>query len=235
MNDTDVIQVLQTLIDKLVKENNIHKNKLSTPDKDFKAFECTQEYITHQIRTHLTAVHGILVGDVIALSDIITAAFRNGNKILICGNGGSAADAQHIAAEFVVKFNKPRIALPAIALNTDTSILTACANDFCFDAIYSRQVEALGNEGDVLIAISTSGNSKNVIEAINMASSKEMIIVGISGKNGFNESCSEYIDIEFKMNTDVTARIQEMYMLFLHLVCDLVDKQFTLEEENAEQ
>ena len=233
MEQPDMIAALYELIKKLEKERDEQKIKLSTPERDFKQFVDAQEYLGYCIRTHLTAVHSVGVADIIQLSDLIIKAFQIGKKVLICGNGGSAADAQHIAAEFVVKFNKPRIALPAIALSTDTSILTACGNDFCFDAIYARQIQAIGEVGDILIAISTSGKSKNIIEAINMASEKDMLVVGITGSNGFDESCEEYIDKEYKMNTEITARIQEMYMLFLHLVCDLVDKQFTLGDENV--
>jgi D-sedoheptulose 7-phosphate isomerase len=173
-------------------------------------------------------VQGINILDIMKCSELIIKAFENGNKVLICGNGGSAADAQHIAAEFVVKFAKPRVALPAIALNTDTSALTAIGNDFSFNEIFSRQVEAIGNESDILIAISTSGKSPNVLKAMEAAANRNMIVIGISGLSGFDES-KDFVDIQFKVNSTVTARIQETYMLFLHMVCDLVDKHFTKE------
>lgn len=146
-----------------------------------------------------------------------------GRKILLFGNGGSAADAQHIAAEFVVRLKENRKAYPAIALNTDASILTACGNDFSFEQIFSRQVEALGEMGDLLVAISASGNSKNVLNGLAEARKKGLYIIGFSGKGGgkMKGKCDILIDIQSKN----TMRIQEAYMTFLHTICDAVEQK----------
>ena len=137
------------------------------------------------------------------------------------GNGGSAADSQHLAAEFVGRFQKERQGLPAIALTVDTSILTAVGNDYGFDKVFARQVEALGNEGDVLIGISTSGTSKNVVAAVELAKAKGIYCVGMTAANGAKmvELCDECIAVPAK----VTARAQEMHILIGHILCELVD------------
>lgn len=159
-----------------------------------------------------------------AASTIINAALKNGNKILLFGNGGSAADAQHIAAEFIGRFVKDRRSLPAIALTTDTSALTAIGNDYGFDRIFDRQVEGLATKGDVLIGISTSGNSANVINALNIGKQKECVTIGLSGRDGgkMNDCC----DINIVIPSDVTARIQEMHILIGHLFCEIADKNY---------
>ena len=132
---------------------------------------------------------------VISISEMIVSSIKNNGKILIAGNGGSAADAQHFAAEIVGRFVKERKGYPAIALTTDTSILTAVGNDYGYDAVFSRQVEALGNENDVFIGISTSGNSKNIIEAISVAKNQGMKVVGLTGRDG--GKMKELCDISF--------------------------------------
>jgi D-sedoheptulose 7-phosphate isomerase len=228
MQTEQITQALLEAVRLLEAQNTKQTAKLNTAPRESQSALAMHEYIGHAIRAHLTAVQGINILDIMKCSELIIKAFENGNKVLICGNGGSAADAQHIAAEFVVKFAKPRVALPAIALNTDTSALTAIGNDFSFNEIFSRQVEAIGNESDILIAISTSGKSPNVLKAMEAAANRNMIVIGISGLSGFDES-KDFVDIQFKVNSTVTARIQETYMLFLHMVCDLVDKHFTKE------
>ncbi len=148
-------------------------------------------------------------------------ALQSGKKILLCGNGGSAADSQHIAAEIVGRFQKERHAMPALALTTDTSILTAVGNDYGFDQVYSRQIEGLGNMGDVLIAYSTSGNSENIIRAVEAARGKRMHTIGFLGKDG--GKLKDLCDISFVVPHDVTARIQEMHLLAGHIVCELLE------------
>ncbi len=149
---------------------------------------------------------------------------EKGGKILFCGNGGSAADSQHLAAELVVRlrssFNRP--AIPAIALTVDTSILTAGGNDYGFDYVFSRQVEALGSEKDALIAISTSGNSLNVIKAIEEAKKKNMFVVGFLGGNG--GKIKDMCDISFVAPSNNTARIQETHILVGHILCEIIEE-----------
>lgn len=144
---------------------------------------------------------------------IIISALKNGKKILICGNGGSAADSQHFAAELTGRYKCERVPLPAIALSTDTSALSAIGNDYGFEFVFARQVLALGQDGDVLVAISTSGNSQNVLEAINCAKQKNMQIIALLGKDGgAMKACNNAIIIP----SDDTARIQEMHILIIH-------------------
>lgn len=155
------------------------------------------------------------------ISKVIKAALANGNKVLFCGNGGSAADSQHLAAEFVGRFQKERQGLPAIALTVDTSILTAVGNDYGFDKVFVRQVEALAKKGDVLIGISTSGNSGNVVQAVELAKQKGVYCVGMTAEGGGKmlQLCDECIAVPAK----VTARAQEMHILIGHILCELVD------------
>ena len=158
----------------------------------------------------------------------------SGGKVLACGNGGSAADAQHFAAEFVGRFERERPGLPAIALTTDSSILTAIGNDYDFNAIFSKQVQALGAPGDVLLAITTSGNSSNVIAAIEAARAKEMIVIALTGHKGgkVRELLTE-TDVLICVPHERTARIQEVHLLTLHCLCDAVDLQLLGEQENT--
>lgn len=154
----------------------------------------------------------------------LLACVTSGGKILVCGNGGSAADAQHFAAELVGRFERERPELAAIALTTDTSILTAVANDYGFNAIFSRQVRALGQAGDVLLAISTSGNSPNVLTAIEAAHDREMVVIGLSGRSGGKMAQAlRDTDVHICVPHDRTARIQEVHLLTLHCLCDAVD------------
>ncbi len=156
-----------------------------------------------------------------------------GGKVMACGNGGSAADAQHFAAEFVGRFERERPELGAIALTTDSSILTAIANDYSFDHIFSKQVRALGQPGDVLLAISTSGNSSNVLAAIEAAHERDLIVVALTGKGGgkIGQALRE-TDVHICVPHERTARIQEVHLLVLHCLCDGVDSQLLGEQEN---
>jgi D-sedoheptulose 7-phosphate isomerase len=164
----------------------------------------------------------------------IVGCITAGGKVMACGNGGSASDAQHFAAEFVGRFERERPGLAAIALSTDTSILTAIGNDYHFDAIYSKQVQALGAPGDVLLAITTSGNSANVLAAVEAAHAKEMTVIALTGRQGgkMNALLSE-TDVLICVPHERTARIQEVHILALHCICDAVDLQLLGEQENT--
>ena len=148
---------------------------------------------------------------------------KNGNKILICGNGGSAADAQHIAAELTGRYKRERRGLSAIALTTETSALTAIGNDYGYDFVFSRQFEALAQKGDLLWGISTSGNSTNVLNALKLAKKMECNTLGFSGRNG--GEMKEWCDILLISPSEDTPRIQEMHILMAHIICDLIDKE----------
>ncbi|WP_321796495.1 phosphoheptose isomerase [Caballeronia sp. J97] len=166
----------------------------------------------------------MLAVPIAAAVDTLFGALANGNKILVCGNGGSAADAQRFAAQLIGRFERERPGLPAIALTTDTSILTAIGNDYAFEQIFSNQVRALGQSGDVLLAISTSGNSVNVLAAIQEAHEREMIVIALSGKGGgaMSDVLAE-TDIHICVPSDRTARIQEVHLLTIHCLCDGID------------
>lgn len=165
-----------------------------------------------------------MVADAFAqLADACTVALESGNKIIFFGNGGSAADAQHLAAELVVRYRLNGRALAALALTTDTSILTACSNDFSYDDIFARQIEALLRPGDVVIGISTSGNSPNVLKALEAARDRGGVATGLSGRDGgkMTDLCDPLIVIP----SNVTARIQEMHILIGHALCDVLEQR----------
>lgn len=164
-----------------------------------------------------------LLSDIEKASIAIIKAFRCHHKLLIAGNGGSAADAQHIAAEFVNKFNFDRRGLPAIALTTDTSILTSVGNDSSFQRIFARQVSAIGNEGDILMVISTSGKSSNLIEAIKEAQDKRMLTIGIIGSTG--ETMKGLCNICIVIPSEETPRIQEAQIMIEHIICSIVEEE----------
>ena len=155
---------------------------------------------------------------------VITTAFKNGNKVLLCGNGGSAADAQHLAAEFSGRFYTDREALPAEALHCNTSYITAVGNDYSFDVIYSRLIKGIGNKGDVLIGLSTSGNSKNIIEAFKTAKEKEIYCIAFTGEKG--GELKNHTDILLNMPSNDTPRIQECHILVGHIICQLVEENY---------
>ena len=166
-----------------------------------------------------------LIETVSRIIEEIVSALRRGRKILLCGNGGSAADAQHFAAELVGKFRKIRKALSAVSLTVNTSILTSIGNDFSFDDVFKRQVEAIGKEGDLLIAISTSGNSKNVIEAVKQAKKMDIFTIGFTGKDG--GKLAEICDLVVKVPSSNTPRIQEMHITLFHAICGIVEEIIT--------
>lgn len=165
-----------------------------------------------------------LIPNVETASHMIVDTLKSGNKILLCGNGGSASDAQHIAAELTGRYKSERRGLPGIALNTDTSALTAIANDYGYDRVFDRQVEALANEGDLLIGISTSGNSANVISAVKVAKEMGCKSLGLSGRDG--GAMDEVCDLNIIVPSDDTPRIQEMHILIGHTLCQAVDDAF---------
>ncbi len=174
----------------------------------------------------------LLAPAVASAAALMADALRKGNKILSCGNGGSAADSQHFAAELINRFETERKGLAAVALTTDSSTLTSIANDYSYDRIFSRQVEALGAPGDILFAISTSGSSANVTEAIRAAHEKSMRVVLMDGKNGGAAAATiQPTDIELRVPSDSTARIQEVHLLIIHCLCDFIDKAFETESD----
>lgn len=151
----------------------------------------------------------------------LTAAFKSGKKLLLFGNGGSAADCQHIAAEFINRFQMERRPLPALALTTDTSVITSIGNDYSYDDIFLKQVQALGNTGDMALGISTSGNSPNVVRAAEEAKRRGLLLIGFSGNKGKLKDLS---DFSFCVDSDITARIQEVHILLAHILCDLTER-----------
>ena len=171
----------------------------------------------------LEAVQAESVPSILEVADVIANAFKNGNKLLICGNGGSAADSQHIAAEFIGRFQKERRSLPALALTTDTSILTALANDYSFDRVFARQIEGLAKSGDVLFGISTSGQSQNVIEAIYQAKKQEVYVITLTGKDG--GKMAPLSDLALIVPSEMTARVQETHLCIAHTICELVEEE----------
>ncbi|MDR2710978.1 MAG: phosphoheptose isomerase [Burkholderiales bacterium] len=172
----------------------------------------------------------LLAPEIARAAQLMTECLLADGKILACGNGGSAADAQHFAAELVGRFERERPELRAIALTTDTSILTAVGNDYAFDAIFEKQVRALGIRGDVLLALSTSGNSDNVIRAIAAAQEREMRVVALTGKGGGAIGGMLADDVHLCVPHARTARIQEVHLLILHCLCDAIDVHLLGEE-----
>ena len=165
--------------------------------------------------------------------DLMFAALSNGNKILACGNGGSAADCQHFAAELVGRFERERFPLPALALTTDTSIMTAIGNDYSYREIFSKQVQAFGQAGDILLALSTSGNSANVIAAVEAALEREMRVVALTGKDGgeLGKLLTD-ADVHICVPHTRTARIQEVHLVTIHCICDGIDVALFGGDEN---
>ncbi len=159
-------------------------------------------------------------------SEMMVQCLLNNRKILVCGNGGSASQAQHFSSEMLNRFEKERPSLPAIALTTDTSTLTSIANDYNYTEVFAKQIRGLGQEGDILLAISTSGNSPNIIQAIKVAHSKDMFVISLSGKDG-GEAASilSPSDLEIRVPAQSTARIQETHLIIVHCLCDLIDTQ----------
>lgn len=184
------------------------------------------EIIKQRFEDHLAVAQAVMASGILEQLDRVAVevkkALAAGKKVMFCGNGGSAADSQHLAAEFVGRFQKERKGLPAIALTVDTSILTAVGNDYGYDKVFVRQVEALAQPGDVLVGISTSGNSGNVVQAIELAKEKGVFCVGMTAAGGGKMAtlCDECLAVPVK----VTARAQEMHILLGHILCELVDE-----------
>lgn len=183
--------------------------------------------ILDQIEMHEQVISKLkknCVEEIQKICTVCAEAIKSGHKILLCGNGGSAADSQHIAAEFVGRFHKERISLPSIAFTTDTSILTAIGNDYGYDEVFRRQVEGLGRSGDVLIGISTSGNSKNVVKALAFAKEKGLHTIAFTGEK--ESQSSQIAEVTLQVPSSVTARIQECHILVGHIVCNYVDEMY---------
>jgi D-sedoheptulose 7-phosphate isomerase len=186
-----------------------------------------KQYIKDEFQAHQNVLEGTmksLNNEIESAGELIVATLKAGHKILLFGNGGSAGDAQHIAAELTGRYKTERKGLPAIALTTDTSALTAIGNDYGYDRIFDRQVEAIGNEGDLLIGLSTSGNSRNVLRALAYGKDNGMNTIGFSGKGGGD--MRPLCDINLIIPSDDTARIQEMHITVGHILCGIIDHAF---------
>lgn len=190
-----------------------------------------KELFAASISTKKTAADS-MADDICKAVELLEETIKNGNKVLSCGNGGSAADAQHFSSEFINRFHQHRESIPAIALTTDSSTITSIANDYSYDEIFSRQISSLGQPGDVLLAISTSGNSGNVAHAMQEASKRKMHVIAFTGRDG--GKMSELIqakDVELRVPSDSTARIQEVHLLLIHILCARIDNRlFNLDE-----
>lgn len=187
-----------------------------------------KDVIKNEFISHLETIQKVIEtmqDDLEKASLLAVQTLKNGNKILLCGNGGSAADAQHIAAELTGRYKTERRGLPAIALTTDTSALTAIGNDYGYDRVFDRQVESLAQKGDLLIGISTSGNSANVINAFKVAKEMGCKTLGLSGRDG--GAMNEWCDLNVVVPSNNTPRIQEMHILFAHTICQIIDDEFT--------
>lgn len=189
----------------------------------------TDNQLRESLNEHLSAIQALLdsgLDQIEAAGEAIWEALDSGKKILLCGNGGSAADAQHIAAELVGRYEQTRRAFPAIALTTDTSTLTAVSNDFGYEGVFARQVEALAAAGDVLIAISTSGKSPSVIKAADRARSIGCQVIGLTGCSG--EPLASHCDLVMLVPSNRTSRVQEAHITIGHLWCEMIDRKLGL-------
>jgi D-sedoheptulose 7-phosphate isomerase len=191
---------------------------MTTADRE----RLVNEAFTDTIAAH-ARVHRECVPVVFAAADALIAALRAGRKVLVCGNGGSAADSQHFVAELVGRFTRERRAWPALALTTDTSILTAIGNDYGFDRVFARQVDAHGQAGDVLIGISTSGSSPDVVAAVETARARGLVTIGLTGRDG--GMLGHAVDIHLNVPSPSTARTQEVHCTLLHVLCELVEQE----------
>ena len=184
-----------------------------------------KDIITNHLTEHQETLQGIgdkHIDTLIKIADSIIECYKNDKKVVLFGNGGSAADAQHIAAELVGRYIMERRSLPAIALNVNTSVLTAIANDYHYDRVFERQIEGLVNPGDVIIGISTSGNSENVIRGILKAKEKEALTIALTGRDG--GKLKEIVHVSFNAPSDKTPRIQEVHITVGHIICELVER-----------
>lgn len=184
-----------------------------------------RQHFEDSIRTKQETA-AVLSDIAVAAADMMCRALLDNRKILSCGNGGSAADAQHFSSELLNRFERDRPALPAIALTTDSSTLTSIANDYDYTDVFAKQIRALGQSGDILLAISTSGNSPNVVRALEAAHDRDMRVVALTGRDG-GEIANRLSanDIELRVSVQRTARIQEVHLLLIHILCDLIDAQ----------
>jgi len=190
-----------------------------------------RRHFTESANLKLSCVE-VLAPEIVRAAEAMTQCLLGDGKILVCGNGGSAADAQHFSAELLGRFERERMGLPAIALTTDSSTLTAIGNDYDFSEVFSKQVAALGREGDVLLAISTSGNSNNVLAAAQVAQERGMLVVALTGKGGgrLGELCRAD-DVHICVPHGTTTRIQETHILAIHCLCDAIDCTLLGDEE----
>lgn len=187
--------------------------------------ERVREHFHASVQTKSQAIEHI-DDEIVNAANAMVQSLLGGHKILSCGNGGSAADAQHFSSELLNRYKVERPSLPAIALSTDTSTITSIANDYSYEEIFAKQIRALGQEGDVLLAISTSGNSANVLRAIDAAHGRGVSVVALTGKDGgLIAPALQVNDIEIRVPSNVTARIQETHLLVIHCLCDLIDVQ----------
>jgi len=185
------------------------------------------QHFTDSIQTKHEALEHLATPIELAAQTIVQSLL-NGGKVLTCGNGGSAGDAQHFSSEMLNRFERERPSLPAIALSTDTSTITSIANDYSYNEIFSKQIRALGQAGDILLAYTTSGNSGNVVEAIKAAHDREVVAIIVTGKDGGEIASQELLnetDIELRVPSNSTARIQEVHLVVTHCLCDLIDFQ----------
>ncbi len=169
---------------------------------------------------------------ILAASEAIVRCINNGGKLMICGNGGSAADSQHLAAELVGRFKSDRRALPAISLTTDTSAITSIGNDYNFEHIFTRQIQGIGHKGDVLLTISTSGNSTNILKAAEYAKENDIFLVGLTGESG--GILNKYADINITVPSHTTSHIQEMHIIVVHLLCTLIEKMLFIDNSKED-
>jgi D-sedoheptulose 7-phosphate isomerase len=184
-----------------------------------------RQLFAESIETKMKAAE-VLPDAILAAGQCMVECLLNGGKILSCGNGGSAGDAQHFSSELLNRFERERPALPAVALTTDASTVTSIANDYSYNEIFSKQIRALGNQGDVLLAISTSGNSANVVQAIQAAHDRGMKVVSLTGRDGGKMAgMAAPGDVEVRVPAQSTARIQEVHLLVIHALCDHIDQQ----------
>ena len=182
-----------------------------------------EQDVNRQLKDSTTAVETLKPNEILEFSNFLVDCLRTGGKILLCGNGGSAADAQHIAGELVGRFKRERAALPALSLSTDTSILTALPNDYDFNIVFSRQVEALGQSGDILFCLSTSGDSVNLVNACIAAKEQDMKVVALTGFGG--GEIKQFCDCIIEVESNDTPRIQEAHAVCYHIICDFIEQE----------
>ena len=186
--------------------------------------EIIKDRISKEILDHKNATEGLsqISENILYFSEKIIYVLKRNNKVLICGNGGSAADSQHFSSELICKYEKVRRSLPALSLSSDPATVTAISNDYGYKYLFSRQIEGLGNKGDVLILITTSGNSENLIEAAKTAKSKSLIVCGLLGRDG--GALKNFLDFDITIKNQRTSRIQEMHSLIIHIICKLLEE-----------